>query len=231
MVDWVTIKELGEMLQHLLTQAEKDWEEGILPSQRAMQARSQLIGIYPPLTKDHFKQWEKSRKEIQFRRSNELVFQTNRLYFYLPPIEREARFVPVMTLDCHFSDRLSKFCIHILFLSVEDNHPYYCVGFRIETPENQNQIQQAGGQARGSGNHDFYHAQLLNKPEGMPGLDHLPDSQPSFPLVANCPVTLFLCILLTMYGRKFFHEFVTGLGSNKASQGYGKIKTWYGWQE
>ena len=49
--------------------------------------------------------------------------------------------------------------------------------------------------------HDFYHAQLGNddvpkKPSWLPG------TQPSFRLCANCPVTLVISLLLTLYGRK-----------------------------
>ncbi len=231
MEDLIVLKELGEILHHLLTEGERIWEEGRIPSSTAKEAQTQLINIFHPLTEKYFKQWEESRKKIQSKQETELVFKTQGQYLYLPPTEKEAQFVPVMTLDCLFNDRLSRFCSHISFLSVKDKRPYYGVGFRIETPENQNQLPDPNRKVTSPGYHDFYHAQLINKPMEIMGPDGLPDSQPSFPLVANCPITLFLCILLSVYGRKSFRQLVVDLGSTKASQGYEKIKTWYGWKE
>jgi hypothetical protein len=73
-------------------------------------------------------------------------------------------------------------------------------GFRFETPE-------------GEGTHNFYHAQpirhfkkgqleLLNCPAW------LPTAEPTLPLCATNPVELSICLLVSLYGWRFYKRLV-----------------------
>ena len=88
------------------------------------------------------------------------------------------------------------------------------IGFRLETPEIMNQ---PDATTNNEGIHDFHHAQLIKK-FGKKKLDRklqikcpnwLPESQPSFPLPAKCPVSLLFCLIVTLYGRKEYFEYRT----------------------
>ena len=91
----------------------------------------------------------------------------------------------------------------------------------METPERINHdgslsINNQNITTNNGGIHDFHHAQLIRK-FGQKKLDNklqidcpiwLPQSQPSFPLPAECPVTLLLCLLVTLYGREYYNRFL-----------------------
>jgi hypothetical protein len=83
------------------------------------------------------------------------------------------------------------------------------ISFRLENPHRE---QQEEAQENEEGTHDFYHAQLVKSPGSLSFIEYptwIPDRQPSFPLTAKCPVTLVLCLLLTLYGKNECWEFVS----------------------
>ena len=99
-----------------------------------------------------------------------------------------------------------------MLVCLDNEEKVYGIGFRMETPESQNQGVDASAKV---GIHDFHHAQLIQK-FGQEQLDcnqpidcpcWLPESQPSFPLLADCPVTLLLCLILTLYGKEYYYDF------------------------
>ena len=111
----------------------------------------------------------------------------------------------------------------------ETNQALNGIGFRMETPESAN---------TSIGIHDFYHAQLIQRfsPKQFSDklqtkcLNWLPGSQPSFPLPANCPVTLLLCLIVTLYGRKCYTNIcgrIPGIEQyrNKLAELMGKKRT------
>ena len=111
----------------------------------------------------------------------------------------------------------------------------YGIGFRMETPESMNQ---EGDMPANGGIHDFHHAQLIRR-FGQPKLDILPidcpvwipDSQPSFPLPAECPVTLLLCLIVTLYGRNYYNQFLTQHQIFDIKRHLKKIDRWINWKQ
>lgn len=127
-------------------------------------------------------------------------FAELRRVLYLPPLERDARFVPVLSLTCNLDETTTEISSQVMLVSLledEEQQSRLCgVGFRLES---------------GAGRHDFYHAQLIRDLPGGPPIacpTWLPDTQPSFPLLANCPVTLILSLLLSLYGIEWCRAFV-----------------------
>ena len=136
---------------------------------------------------------------------------------YLPPLEKDARFVPILSLSCTLKETRSIAQLKVMLVSLDDcfeeDRKFYGIGFRMETPES---WKQNTDQPAKPGRHDFHHAQLIQKFD-QKKLDKkvkiecpcwIPVTQPSFPLPAECPVTLLLCLIVTLYGRKYYNDFM-----------------------
>ena len=101
----------------------------------------------------------------------------------------------------------------------------YGIGFRLETPESMNQTNTT---TDNEGIHDFHHAQLIKK-FGKKKLDSklriccpswLPETQPSFPVPAKCPVSLLFCLIATLYGKKEYSDYRGMFPKQKHYHGY-----------
>ena len=133
---------------------------------------------------------------------------------YLPPLEKNANFVPALSLSCTLNENQSIAKLRVMLVCLDEDHEKpYGIGFRMETPESMNQN---GNEDDNQGIHDFHHVQLI-RTFGQVGLDNslpidcpcwLPVSQPSFPLPAKCPVMLLLCLILTLYGKQYYYQFL-----------------------
>ena len=131
---------------------------------------------------------------------------------YLPPLERNPHCVPILSLYCKLNNQQSIAKFRVMLVCLDKEGKPYGIGFRMETPHSQDQEMDT---PTNGGIHDFHHAQLIRR-FGQPKLDilpincpvWLPDSQPSFPLPAECPVTLLLCLIVTLYGRKYYNQFL-----------------------
>ena len=131
---------------------------------------------------------------------------------YLPPLEKNPCCVPILSLYCKLNNQQSIAKFRVMLVCLDKEGKPYGIGFRMETPHSQDQEMDT---PTNGGIHDFHHAQLIRR-FGQPKLDilpincpvWLPDSQPSFPLPAECPVTLLLCLIVTLYGRKYYNQFL-----------------------
>ena len=98
-----------------------------------------------------------------------------------------------------------------MLISSDKDENFRGIGFRLETPEGQNQEEET---AANEGTHDFYHAQLIHRLDQtkfdslqIDCPSWLPQSQPSFPMPAKGPVTLLMCLIVTLYGREGYKQF------------------------
>ena len=146
--------------------------------------------------------WDDDHVLTNFRKKKQLMF--------LPPLEKDAQFVPVMTIDqYHPNTNFHKSCLKLRILLIkQDQERLVGIGFRIESPERycRENIK--------SSMHDFYHAQLIDKA----GIDYgprlesipywLPSTQPSFPLWAINPIDAIFNLILTLYGMDFYRSFL-----------------------
>jgi hypothetical protein len=112
---------------------------------------------------------------------------------YLPPLSHhDSDCVPVLSLEC---DRNNADNLKLSFMLIRDDEGekrLVGIGFRME---------------KGTGEHRFYHAQLIRNFQGNNAEGDcvecprwLPDTQPSLPIWAVSSVTLLLCTLVSIYG-------------------------------
>lgn len=144
---------------------------------------------------------------------------------YLPPLEKDPDCVPILSPYFKLKESQSIAQLRVMLVKLDENQKpdgIYGIGFRMETPEKLNNDVSPGtnnqsvNTTNNDGIHDFHHAQLIRK-FGQDKLDEklqiacpiwLPQSQPSFPLPAECPVTLLLCMFVTLYGRECYNRFL-----------------------
>ena len=132
---------------------------------------------------------------------------------YLPPLEKNPRCVPILSLYCKLNNQQGIAKFRVMLVRLDNEGKPYGIGFRMETPHSQNQEMDT---PTNEGIHDFYHAQLIQRFRREEVNSELqidcpcwiPVTQPSFPLPAECPVTLLLCLIVTLYGRKYYNQFL-----------------------
>ncbi len=118
---------------------------------------------------------------------------------FLPPLDDDEMFVPVMSMEIDSEKRKTSFRIS-LYRNDNDNRPIF-VGFRFETP------------SEGSEKHRYFHAQPIES--DLYGIvkwrEESPGTVPCIPVSAKNPVTLFLCLVLSLYGRNGTRVIMTDL--------------------
>lgn len=113
--------------------------------------------------------------------------------FYLPPLDADRGFIPVLSLECDFRNAPPRICLRIGMFSYEDGEESLQVfGFRFET-------------GIANSNHDYCHGQYTRKPFednlcGWP--NRAPETYPCIITPAKCPVSLIFCMLISFYGKK-----------------------------
>lgn len=162
---------------------------------------------------------------------------------YLPPLEKDPDCVPILSLCCKLKETQSVAKLRVMLVKLDEKRKpdgIYGIGFRMETPERFNQDESLSTNNQNlrtdnaGGIHDFHHAQLIQK-FGQSKLDDklkidcpvwIPQTQPSFPLPAECPVTLLLCMIITLYGRKYYEQFCINHEIFEIEQYKGELKRW-----
>lgn len=170
------------------------------PSASAQEVRDTLANSLCPIDEADFNDWFPAQSD-----ELHVDFSDRRKFLYLPPLKKNAEFVPILHVACDLAEGVATMNLRVMLIryvedSGQDGGRRLCgVGFRFETPHGE----------QGEGRHDFYHAQLIRGFDREPSIecpDWLPCTQPSFPLVARCPVTLVVCLLRSLYGRKRFQQ-------------------------
>jgi hypothetical protein len=163
------------------------------PTEQALHTYQRLISVWPPLTEqDIEREWQKSSGVF------DLDLSKDRKVLYLRPVREEPLFVPVLTLAYHFGNNRTEAKLRVVFVKGDTSGTrLYCIGFRLEL---------------GTGQHSYAHAQLIETLHGASSEQaspcarspvDLPEEQPALPLPANCPVTLLLCLLWSLYGMGY----------------------------
>lgn len=159
---------------------------------------------------------------------------------YLPPLEKDNQFLPILSPYCNFNDQQIIARFRVMLVCLDDcfdyNRKVNGIGFRMETPENLNRSEESH---RNEGIHDFYHAQLIQK-FNQPKLDNglqiscpcwIPETQPSFALPANCPVKLLICLVITLYGKKYCKSFFFENNICDIHQHLEELDPWIKWNQ
>lgn len=143
-------------------------------------------------------------------------------FFYLPPFNKDIGYVPVLILRCDYSKSPPEACLALLmFRYCESEEKIKCFGFRFEAPHKAQTPEK-------DTIHDYWHVQISAKIRGrvekrtrdgrvisIPvGLElpecpsWIPDAFPGVPTSAKCPVSLILCLLVSLYGKEMFNRFL-----------------------
>ncbi len=194
------------------------------PSCQALKTYNAIINRWEPITFEEIAYlFDEPQLDLDFSKWGKVL--------YLPPLKKDAHFVPVLSLDCKWNQTQTQCSAKLkVMLVCLGNHTNECqkpygIGFRLETPENRNQSKPT---QNNKGMHDFHHAQLI-KEFGKDNLDSklqidcpswLPETQPSFPLPAKCPMSLLFCLIATLYGKKEYFDYRCMFPKQKHYPGY-----------
>ncbi len=222
-----TIATLKDILTHFFDIQEAAWfkaEPKWNQSEQALETYKVVSGKWEPIT----------LREIEYlfnRPELNLDFSKWGKVLYLKPLEKNAEFVPVLSLSCILNETQSLARLRVMLVCLDGKQTPYGIGFRLETPESMNQN---GNETDDKGIHDFHHAQLIQKFE-QPKLDNklqvcspdwLPTTQPSFPVPAKCPVMLLLCLILTLYGKEYYTQFLKHYEKSEIERYGSKLDSW-----
>ena len=183
----------------------------LIPTARAKEVWEHLVNFCTPVTEIELNHWFPTKAE-----DLDVDFSSKNLFLYLPPLEKDGGFVPVLSLRCRLSTEsiVMKLRVMLVCLAEDDQNPgakeLRALKLRLEAPHGDEYGDEENEEREDEleGRHDFYHGQLVRVFRDFRGRAYvkspnwLPESQPSFPLTADCPVTLMLCLLLTLYGKR-----------------------------
>jgi len=184
------------------------------PSRRTSQAKYAL---------SCYKGWAEISNDsiLPTKEPNIVDFARGNYLMPLLPLEKDDYLVPWLSISYRQSStpgaKFENACcrIYVLMLGQNEDKRLFGIGFRIESPEKNCQENTTDDD---TGRHDFYHAQLIKSirthgPEfDVP--DWLPCRQPSFPLWAINPVDALLNLILTLYGTKYYKDFLRKHGAS-----------------
>lgn len=179
------------------------------PSERSLEVKRKVYAFQ--------RGWKElgDEKMLPTKQPNVVNFAEAKYLMPLPPLQKDGHLVPWLSVSYEQSEvvgaRFEDACcrLYVLMLAPGEDGQLVGIGFRIESPERN--CQQDTG-ADDSGRHDFYHAQLIRRirthgPQfDVP--DWLPCNQPSFPLWALNPVDALLSLVLTLYGARYYKDFL-----------------------
>lgn len=181
-----------------------------------------VMGGAPPITEKELDNLFPNSEVV------EVHFSERSKVLYLPPLEKHTQFLPVLSLWCDLDGTRTKMTLKVMLISSGgDGGNLHGVGFRLESPHGEEENEE--DESKKVGRHDFYHAQLIRSLGYGPPVEcpsWLPETQPSFPLTADDPVTLMLCLLLSLYGKRYCWTFYTEHQIFDLRSYLNKLDTW-----
>lgn len=233
-----TIGALRQLFERLYREQQGSW----FPQGRGRKASAQaqkaweehLINLWYPMGEEDFEYWfPTSSYELH------VDFSRRDRFLYLPPLEKDAEFVPILSMKCDLDDTRAEMKLQVMLVRLVGRR--LCgIGFRLESRRGDEEEEEGDTEMdeeeEREGRHDFYHAQLIRDFDGGPPIEcpeWLPCTQPSFPVTADCPVTLVLCLLLSLYGKRCSWDFVsrdTGLFHFLKPYVKDKLQSWVQWK-
>jgi hypothetical protein len=121
-------------------------------------------------------------------------------YWLALPLDPSQTWRPILWVEIDFTRSTARF--QVVLSSVKEAGR--TLGFRFETPDNDS--------GATPGVHHYHHMQLSTevRPRGPAwGPPWFPKSFPTFPLDASTPVSLALCLLLSLYGFGFERTYIS----------------------
>ena len=223
-----TVTTLENILTHLYQRQYSAWNEKdpkLKPTEQALKTYQTISMVVPPITR--------KETEFEYKPPNFILDISRRgRVLYLPPLQNKAAdFVPLLVPSCKLNRKKSTARLQVMLVRLDKGPKPVGMGFRLETPERTNQNANSTSLA---GIHDFHHGQLIREFRDRQ-LDEslriccpwwLPTTQPSFPLPAQCPVMLLLCLILTLYGKTFYNQFLADYEIFDIARYSTKLNSW-----
>lgn len=128
---------------------------------------------------------------------NTLSMFDKNVFIYLPPIEKGDIYVPILSVEYDYAVAMPEVSLKIaLFLISETDgkDTLKAIGYRFETPHK-------------NVRHHYYHIQHINgfsrsdSRWKLPGNEWVPTEYPAFPIDAQDPIQLLVCLLVSLYDR------------------------------
>ncbi len=204
-------RDFWTVVEYLWNAQDKEWNPNYRDKNRKtpkgakdLFAQLRNISTWHLIDKETIQGWKKEC-------DSPVDFDDSRSFMFLPPLIKDALFVPVLSISYTPCADFAKSCLRMRVFLIRNEEDLMGVGFRIESPEKH--CQNSGGQeAEKTGMHDFYHAQLINTFGCGPEISSpqwLPCRQPSFPLWATNPIDAICSLILTLYGGLYFKQFMS----------------------
>lgn len=115
---------------------------------------------------------------------------------FLEPIAGPRCMIPILSLRYDFCRSIPEVRLRLALFLFDERQNVAAIGYRFESPE-------------GEGTHHYYHAQLihdLDQGHSLPCPAWVPTTQPAFALDAENALTLFVCMLIALYGLEYVAE-------------------------
>jgi len=133
-----------------------------------------------------------------------MEFPRSRAFLFLEPPDKEA-VLPVLSATGDFNE--NKLSVRMALFTLDEWAKPAAVGFRFETPH-------------GKRRHNYHHVQMIRTfdkdielPQAPPWL---PVTQPALMMSATNPLTLFLGVLISLYGFEGLERNLKGQGFNQS---------------
>lgn len=223
-----TVGTLRQLFRVLCQIQSSTWflrQPGWEASDQAYEAYDMLIGRCPPIEEKELGSLFPDVETV------EIDFSGRSKVLYLPRLEKNPEFVPILSLQCSLDETGTNAKLRVMLVSPNgEKEKLHGIGFRLESPHGDEGDEEDGGNELGR--HGFYHAQLIRSLGYGPPVEcpsWLPETQPSFPLTADDPVTLVLCLLLSLYGKKYCWTFYTEHQIFDLKSHLDRLDTWIKW--
>jgi len=203
---------LNKLIGNLLEKSATLWRRKLLDfggkeiSDDTKDTYYSLIDIKYPLSEGEFKKFvEETTKRGNFQ------IELDRLY--LPPLEDEGEFIPILALSCDLKSPHGSISFRIRLIRGDTKKKpltFQGIGYRFEL-------------GHSTSTHSYYHVQFTNLADEsdpkwqLPGCPvWIPTLIPRILTPARNPVSLILCILLSLYGKiEFVDKLVSGIRADK----------------
>lgn len=176
---------MGSFLSDLSRQSDKFWKSKRTLNNKKVPTDTgehyyNLMSLKLPMTDEKIRSYFKNNA-----RRCELNFNN----LYLPPLENNPKFVPILSMKCDLK-KDNEISLRVEMLQYDENQNLIGFGYRFESPHPE-------------GNHNYWHIQVMTENNdmkfGCP--EWLPVNDPCIPVEIKSPIGLILFMLICFYGR------------------------------
>jgi hypothetical protein len=181
---------LCQVLEELNELSLKKWRNS--KDLRDSDIRQNTRSNYEKLSIQYYPLQEKTLKKL-IRESQNSLSLTIENSFYLPPLDSDNDFIPMLSFNCNLREAppIIEMRIGMYRYNNDDNNQFQGIGFRFEKHE--------------ESNHDYYHMQLTKIPieiQTHEYLNWMPEHIPCVLLPADNSVSLIFSMLVSFYGNR-----------------------------